>query len=59
MFDAYFWVDDVDATYAEVAARGAQLLHEPVDHAYGLCEFRVQDPDGYILAFGKDLSIAP
>jgi catechol 2,3-dioxygenase-like lactoylglutathione lyase family enzyme len=55
MFDAYFWVDNVDATYAEVVARGAQLLHGPVDQGYGLREFRVQDPDGYILAFGRDL----
>jgi predicted enzyme related to lactoylglutathione lyase len=56
MFDAYFWVDDVDATYAEVVARGAHLLHGPVDQGYGLREFRVQDPDGYILAFGKAIS---
>lgn len=58
MFDAYFWVEDIDAFHAEVAARGADLLHGPVDQAYGLREFRVRDPDGYILAFGRILSSA-
>jgi hypothetical protein len=57
MFDVYFWVDDVDAIHAELVDRGADLLHGPVDQGYGLREFRVQDPDGYILAFGKGLSV--
>jgi catechol 2,3-dioxygenase-like lactoylglutathione lyase family enzyme len=53
MFDAYFWVDDVDAHYSELSARGATVIHGPVDQRYGLREFRVSDPDGHILAFGK------
>ncbi len=28
MFDAYFWIDDVDALYAELVRRGADL-HSP------------------------------
>jgi predicted enzyme related to lactoylglutathione lyase len=55
MFDAYFWVDDVDALYAELADRGAELLHGPVEQGYGLRELRVRDPHGYVLAFGKPL----
>jgi catechol 2,3-dioxygenase-like lactoylglutathione lyase family enzyme len=27
----------------------------PVDQGYGQREFRVRDPDGYILAFGQSL----
>jgi len=54
VFDAYFWVDDVVAIYTQVVARGAQLLHGPVNQGYGLREFRVQDPEGYILAFGRN-----
>jgi catechol 2,3-dioxygenase-like lactoylglutathione lyase family enzyme len=53
MFDAYFWPDDVDALHAELTDRGATIIHGPIDQAYGLREFRVQDPDGHILAFGK------
>jgi catechol 2,3-dioxygenase-like lactoylglutathione lyase family enzyme len=56
MFDVYFWVDDVDDLYAELTERGAELVHGPVAQGYGLREFRVRDPDGYILAFGRRLN---
>jgi catechol 2,3-dioxygenase-like lactoylglutathione lyase family enzyme len=55
MFDAYFWVDDVERMYADVVERGAEVVHGPVEQGYGLREFRVRDPDGYILAFGQPL----
>jgi predicted enzyme related to lactoylglutathione lyase len=55
MFDAYFWVDDVDRVYADVVERGAEVVHGPVDQGYGLREFRVRDSEGYILAFGQPL----
>jgi catechol 2,3-dioxygenase-like lactoylglutathione lyase family enzyme len=55
MFDAYFWVDDVDALHEELTGRGADLLHGPVDQPYGLRDLRVRDPDGYVLAFGTNL----
>jgi predicted enzyme related to lactoylglutathione lyase len=55
MFDAYFYVDDVDGLHGEVVERGAELVHGLVDQGYGLREFRVRDPDGYILAFGQPL----
>jgi predicted enzyme related to lactoylglutathione lyase len=56
MFDAYFWVDDVEHVYADVVERGAEVVHGPVDQGYGLREFRVRDPEGYILAFGRRLA---
>jgi catechol 2,3-dioxygenase-like lactoylglutathione lyase family enzyme len=55
MFDAYFWVDDVEALHEELRGRGADLLHGPVDQPYGLRDIGVRDPDGYILAFGQQL----
>jgi len=55
MFDIYVYVEDVEALHDELAERGATLLNEPTDQAYGLREFRVRDPHGYILAFGKVL----
>ena len=55
MFDAYFWVDDVERMYADVVERGAEVVHGPVDQGYGLREFRIRDPEGYILAFGQPL----
>jgi catechol 2,3-dioxygenase-like lactoylglutathione lyase family enzyme len=55
MFDVYLWVEDVEALHEELTGRGAQLLHGPVEQAYGFRELRVRDPDGYILAFGQPL----
>ena len=53
MFDVYVYVDDVQALHEELVGRGAEILHAPTEMAYGTREFRVRDPDGYILAFGK------
>jgi catechol 2,3-dioxygenase-like lactoylglutathione lyase family enzyme len=53
MFDAYVYVDDVEGLHEELVERGAELVHAPVDQAYGLREIRVRDPSGYILAFGE------
>jgi uncharacterized glyoxalase superfamily protein PhnB len=56
MFDAYFWPHDVDALHAELKDRGATIIQAPTNQPYGLREFRVQDLDGHILAFGKRLT---
>jgi catechol 2,3-dioxygenase-like lactoylglutathione lyase family enzyme len=59
MFDAYFWVDDVDGLHTELFERGADLLHGPVEQGYGLREIRARDRDGYVLAFGQPLPPRP
>jgi uncharacterized glyoxalase superfamily protein PhnB len=56
MFDIYFYVEDVDAFHAELVERGADVVQSPVDQGYGLRDFRVRDPHGYVLAFGKILN---
>ncbi len=54
-WDAYVWVNDADALYAEVKAHGAIIAYEPVlKEEYGNREFGVRDLDGYLLAFGSD-----
>jgi uncharacterized glyoxalase superfamily protein PhnB len=53
MFDAYVWVDDVDALYDELRERGADLHGPPSTQGYGMYDFRVTDPHGYVLAFGR------
>ena len=53
MFDVYVYVDDVDALHAELAGRGAEIIGGVTDTEYGCREFRVRDPDGYILAFDR------
>lgn len=44
-------VRDVDATHAELAARGVQVVEAPVDKPWGLREMRVLDPDGVTVVF--------
>ncbi len=53
LFDVYITTDDVDGLHGELQGRGADLLHEPIERPWGMREIRVQDPFGYILAFGQ------
>jgi len=55
MWDAYIRVDDADAIYAEVQARGASIDYTIYDAPHGFREFGVQDPDGHDIAFGQQL----
>jgi predicted enzyme related to lactoylglutathione lyase len=48
-------VDDVDAYYRQVAARGAGTLNAPTDRAYGLREFVLETPDGHRIVIGQAL----
>jgi uncharacterized glyoxalase superfamily protein PhnB len=56
--DAYLWVDDADALYAELQRGGADLVAPPVLRIYGMKEFEVRDLDGYVLCFGADVPAA-
>jgi catechol 2,3-dioxygenase-like lactoylglutathione lyase family enzyme len=55
MWNVYFWVDDVEAIYAELKARGATIDYELAVQSYGVKEFGVQDLDRHDIAFGEDL----
>lgn len=55
VWDAYFWVDDVDAFYAEFSEKDVRFKYEPVLKTYGVKEFAVLDQDGYQLAFGEEV----
>jgi catechol 2,3-dioxygenase-like lactoylglutathione lyase family enzyme len=46
-------VDDVDATCAELAARGVMLLNGPVDRPWGVRTASFQDPGGHIWEIAK------
>jgi catechol 2,3-dioxygenase-like lactoylglutathione lyase family enzyme len=54
--DAYLWVDDVEALYAEFHQSGADIAMPPI---YGMKEIEVRDLDGYILCFGQDVPSGP
>ena len=55
LFDVYVGTDDVAALHEEFQASGADLLHGPIERPWGMLEIRIQDPFGYILAFGQRL----
>jgi lactoylglutathione lyase len=42
------WVDDTDATCADLVARGVRLLAGPADRPPGQRTASFQDPDGYL-----------
>jgi len=53
--DAYLWVDDIDALYAEFQQRQAEIVMPPTLRIYGMKELEVRDRDGYVLCFGQDV----
>jgi catechol 2,3-dioxygenase-like lactoylglutathione lyase family enzyme len=53
MFEAYLYTDDVTALHEELVGRGANVLHGPEERPWTKLEIRVQDPDGYVIAFGE------
>jgi hypothetical protein len=52
--DAYIWVNDVDALYSELKAKGAKILEGPVLRFYKCYELVVEDLNGYCLVFSRD-----
>jgi predicted enzyme related to lactoylglutathione lyase len=54
-WDAYVWVDDADALYAALKAKGVSIVREICDQPYGNRDFDVEDCNGYRLCFGHDL----
>ena len=55
-WDAYIWIDNVDALYAELLSKGAQITRSICDQPYGCRDFDVLDCNGYRLCFGQDIS---
>lgn len=53
-WDAYIWANDGQALLEEFRANGANIIREPETTFYGMVEFEVQDPDGYVICFGQD-----
>jgi len=49
------WVRDVDAYFAEVVNRGAQVAAQPTNQPYGIREFAVRDINGIRIVFGQDI----
>jgi len=54
-WDTYIWVDDADALYAELKARGVKIVRDIGDRHYGCRDFDIEDCNGYRICFGRVL----
>jgi catechol 2,3-dioxygenase-like lactoylglutathione lyase family enzyme len=50
--DAAAGVDGIEAFYDQCVANGATILRPLATTAWGTKDFYIEDPDGYIIAFG-------
>ena len=50
---AYIYIENADALYAELRAKGANIQGEPVSHPWGLRDFEVLDLARNQLRFGQ------
>lgn len=55
LLDAYLFVEDADALYAEFAARGVVFVRDLENMPWQSREFVVKDCDGRLLAFGANV----
>jgi uncharacterized glyoxalase superfamily protein PhnB len=55
LLDAYIYVDDADALYAEYTSKGVEFARQLGDMPWKCREFVIKDCDGRLLAFGSDL----
>ena len=55
LIDAYLFVEDADALYAEYAAQSVEFTRGLGNVPWGKREFVVKDCDGRLLAFGANL----
>ena len=56
IWDAYFWVNDVEGFFEELTGNGASTISEPTVTFYNVKEFTVRDPDGYVICFGEGMN---
>jgi uncharacterized glyoxalase superfamily protein PhnB len=54
LLDAYIFVDDADALYAEYLQRGVEFTRKLANTPWQSREFVVKDCDGRLLAFGAE-----
>jgi catechol 2,3-dioxygenase-like lactoylglutathione lyase family enzyme len=49
------FVDDVDAVYADLVAKGVEFIREPIDRWWGMRTAHFRDPDGNIWEVSQQL----
>ena len=49
----YIFVRNIEKVYSELKEKGAIITNPLNERDYGMRDFDIQDPDGYIIAFGQ------
>jgi uncharacterized glyoxalase superfamily protein PhnB len=49
----YLEVDDVDGLHHDLSGKGVKVVMEPKTQFYGMREFMIADPDGWLLMFAQ------
>ena len=52
----YFKVDDVDAYYADVKAKGGKIINDLADKPWGMREFGFETVDGHRIMIGQTIA---
>jgi hypothetical protein len=56
MWDAFFWVSDVQALHVEFDPKTDDIAYGPlIQEAYQIKQFAVRDCHGHVLGFGQAL----
>ena len=55
-WDIYFWTNDVRTLKDEFESNGVVLFQPLTEKGYGVLEFEIKDINGYIIAFGEELT---
>ncbi len=53
----YVFVYNVDDVYNDFVGKGVTILNPVGDREYGMRDFDIEDPDGFILSFGTGLDM--
>lgn len=53
MGSVYVFCDEVEAYYAEIRTKGAEITSPLDTHPYGMQDFQIKDPDGNLIGFGR------
>ena len=49
----YVFVNNVDKAYKEFKDKGVKIVNDIEDRDYKMRDFDIEDPDGFIITFGK------
>lgn len=49
----YVFVNDIDKVYEELRSQDIRIVNDIEDRDYKMKDFDIEDPDGFIITFGK------